>query len=223
MSDVWAPVISALGAALLTSAGTFLVIWWQTGRKEKVDMDDRRSRAYSQLLTRSISISHFAMNLHIVMEHRSGLREALNVTLRMQKAIDPLEFTELMRSEMQPLYEAWSEVWVVGSKEAIAEANDLLIHCAAVMGVATQTGQARPPLLKTILGEKWTQAQLDQWEEEKRFLGESRRRFGNIARKEIGSKAANLFSSNEAKPVSVPAPSPVVASQKKIQSNGGRP
>src|SRR5207248_4281404 len=128
------------------------------------------------LLARSNVVAHFASDLHVAMEARSGLKEGLNVTLGIQKAFDPLELADRLRAELQPLYEAWSEVWVVGSKEAIPEANDLVAHCGTVMGAATQRGKARPELLRGFTGEKWTQEQLDQWQEELHSLAEARRR-----------------------------------------------
>ena len=143
-----------------------------------------------------------------MMEVRSGLREGLNVTLGIQKPLDPLAFTELLRSEIQPLYEAWSEVWAVGSKEAIAVANDVVARCGTVMGEAAQRGEAGTALSRFISGEKWTQEQLNQWQEELRGLAETRKRLGNIARREAGVEIADLFASNERPPVITPAAAP---------------
>jgi hypothetical protein len=114
------------------------------------------------LLARSAIVAHTANGLHLTMQVRSGLGEGINVTLGKQKLLDPLELTDRLRADLQPLYEAWSEVWVVGSKEAIPEANDLVAQCGTVMGAATQQGEARPKVLRMIAGEKWTQEQLDQ-------------------------------------------------------------
>ena len=137
MSDLWVPVIAALGSSALTGIVAFGLEWWRSFRAERAAGSERRARAYSTLLARSNVVAHLASDLHIVMEARSGLREGLSVTLGIQKAFDPLELADRLRAELQPLYEAWSEVWVVGSKEAIPEANDLVAHCGAVMGAAT--------------------------------------------------------------------------------------
>jgi hypothetical protein len=98
---------------------------------------------------------------------------------------------------MQPLWEAWSEVWAVGSEEAIAEANDLINKCGEVIGAGAQRGQGRPMWLQALAGEKWTPEQLDQWQAEERALAVSRKRVGEIARKELGVEAVNLFVSTE--------------------------
>ena len=133
----------------------------------------------------------------MTMEYRSGLREGLNVLSGKYKALDPLELARWQITEMQPLWEAWSEVWAVGSEEAIAEANDLINKCGEAIGAGAQRGQGRPMWLQALAGEKWTPEQLDQWQAEERTLAVPRKRFGEIARKELGVEAVNLFVSTE--------------------------
>lgn len=190
-------LIAALGSSALTGAVAFGLEWWRSNRAGKAAQADRRSHAYSMLLTRSIIIAHLAADLHAVMEIRSGIKEGIDVTLRLQKALDPLEMQDRMRAEILPLYEAWSEVWVVGSKEAIPEANDLVARCGAVVGAATQRGKAHSMWLRGITGEKWTQQQLDQWQAEQRGLAEARKRLGDVARRETGVEVVDLFTSND--------------------------
>jgi hypothetical protein len=190
-------LIAALGSSALTGAVAFGLEWWRSNRAGKASQAERRSRAYSMLLTRSIVVAHLAGDLHAVMEVRSGMKEGINVTLRIQKALDPLEVQDRLRAEILPLYEAWSEVWVVGSKKAIPEANDLVARCGAVVGAATQQGKAQTMWLRGITGEKWTQQQLDQWQAELRGLAEARKRLGGVARLETGVEFVDLFASNE--------------------------
>jgi hypothetical protein len=137
MSAIWAPVIAALGASLLTGFFTFGLEWWREWKAAKSALAERRSRAYSKLLVESTSILQLVSNMHIAMEARSGLREGINVMTGKLKPLDPLEFARWLGAESQPLFEAWSEVWAVGTKEAIAEANDLVAKCADVMGAGT--------------------------------------------------------------------------------------
>ncbi len=190
-------LIAALGSSALTGAVAFGLEWWRSNRAGKASQAERRSRAYSMLLTRSIVVAHLAGDLHAVMEVRSGMKEGINVTLRIQKALDPLELADRLRAEILPLYEAQSEVWVVGSKKAIPEANDLVARCGAVVGAATQQGKAQTMWLRGITGEKWTQQQLDQWQAELRGLAEARKRLGGVARLETGVEVVDLFASNE--------------------------
>jgi hypothetical protein len=190
-------LIAALGSSALTGAVAFGLEWWRSNRAGKAAQAERRSRAYSLLLTRSMIIAHLAADLHIAMEIRSGIKEGIDVTFRLQKALDPLEIQDRLRAEVLPLYEAWSEVWVVGSKEAIPEANDLFARCGAVVSTATQHGKARAKWLRGITGEKWTRQQLDQWQAEQRGLAEARKRLGGVARRETGVEVVDLFASNE--------------------------
>ena len=190
-------LFAALGSSALTGAVAFGLEWWRSNRAGKATQAERRSRAYSMLLTRSIIFANLAADLHAVMEVRSGIKEGIDVTLRIQKALDPLEMQFRLRAEILPLYEAWSEVWVVGSKEAIPEANDLVSRCGAVVGAATQRGKAQAKWLRGITGEKWTQQQLDQWQAELHGLAEARKRLGGVARRETGVEVVDLYASNE--------------------------
>lgn len=204
MSDLWLPVIAALGSAALTGIVAFRIEWWRSFRAEKAALAERRARAYSTLLAQAGVVAFIAHGLHIMMETRSGLREDLNVTLGRQKPIDSLELIDQLRANLQPLYEAWSEVWVVGSKEAIAVTNDVVDQCGAVMGVATQRGKAMPSVLRNIVGKKWTQEQLKQWEKELRILALARKRLGEIARRGTGMQIAELFTRSELQDLTSP-------------------
>ncbi len=75
MSNLWVPVIAALGSSFLTGLVAFGLEWWRSYRADKSARAERRSRAYSMLLTRSIVISQLASDLHFTMEVRSGLGE----------------------------------------------------------------------------------------------------------------------------------------------------
>jgi hypothetical protein len=79
MSNIWAPVVAALGASLLTGGFGFGVVWWQAQQAKKSALSERRSRAYSMLLVQSASVMRMARGIHVTMEYRSGLREGLNV------------------------------------------------------------------------------------------------------------------------------------------------
>jgi len=192
-------VIAALGGSALTGLVAFGLGWWQSHRVEKLALSERRARAYSMLLAQSGVIIHVASGFHNAMQFRSGLVEGVNVMLGKQKPYDPLELMDRMRAYIEPLYEAWSEVWAIGSKEAIIEANVLVDKCADVMSAATQSGEAMPRLMQIIVGEKWTQEQLDQWAKEVRAVAEARRRLAIIARREVGVEVAELFTSGQSK------------------------
>jgi hypothetical protein len=182
MSSSLYVVIAALGSSALTGLVAFGVEWWRSSRAGTAARAERRSRAYSLLLTRSMIVAHLATDLHTLMEVRSALLGSVATTSGPQQLIDPLVVQqERLRAEVLPLYEAWSEVWVVGSKEAIREANGLIARRATVMDAA----------------DKRTPQQVAQWQAELRGLAEARRRLGNLARKEVGAEMADLIAGNE--------------------------
>lgn len=115
MSDIWAPVVAALGSSLLTALATFGIAWWQARKTAKSALAERRSQAYAKILTQSITIMNLANTMHHSMEVRSGIREALNMTIGKYEALDPFKLADRIEKDLQPLYEAWSEVWAVGS------------------------------------------------------------------------------------------------------------
>jgi cytochrome c biogenesis factor len=100
MSDLWVPVIAALGSAALTGIVAFGIEWWRSSRAEKTALAERRARAYSMLLAQAGVIVFIAHGLHIMMETRSRLREGLNVTLGRQKPIDLLELSDRLRANL---------------------------------------------------------------------------------------------------------------------------
>ena len=197
MSDIWAPVVAALGSSLLTGLIAFGLEWWRLRKAEKSALAERRSRAYSALLARSTAIMHLASNLHTLMEIKSGLREGIDTLLGKSSPADPIELMKWADTAITSMYDAWSDVWVIGSKEAIAEANSLVTRCGDVMGMGVQRGKAIPSWLTGIIGEKWTQEQIKEWQRAVNELAESRRKFGVIAREETGIKVADLFANND--------------------------
>jgi hypothetical protein len=108
---------AVLGRSILTGLAAFGFEWWRSARAGKAALAEQRNRAYSLLLARSGVIVHIADGFHSAMQFRSGLVEGVNVMLGKQKLLDPLELVERMRVDLEPLYEAWSEVWTVGSNE----------------------------------------------------------------------------------------------------------
>ncbi len=51
-----------------------------------------------------------------------------------------------------------------------------------VIGQATTQGEGRGPIARLLLGEKWSQDQLDHWWGVVRDLAKARRDLGNVAR-----------------------------------------
>jgi hypothetical protein len=175
-------VIAALGSSALTGLVALGLEWWRSFLARKAARAERRSRAYSLLLTRSMVVAHQARDLHRLIEVRSALPGSISTTSLAEQLIPPLEAQmNQLRIEVVPLYEAWFEVWVVGSQAAIREADELFTRCVALMESADQR----------------TPQQMEHWQEAARGVAQARWRLAKIARKEIGVEVADLNAGNE--------------------------
>ena len=110
-----------------------------------------------------------------------------------RKPLDPLELDAHLRRDTEPIYQAWSAVWVAGSQEAIRLANDLVARVSDVVGAATKPGEARTGIVRFLAAEKWSQDQLTAWNGQIAALATARRDFTLLARRELGSEVAEVF------------------------------
>jgi hypothetical protein len=198
----------ALAGSFLVAATALGVVFIQNGASRLGERDTARRGAYARLLAVTAVIVDTASVLRLTVELRSGLKEGLDVAMHHRKPVDPLELHNQLRRDKEPLYQAWSEVWVVGTQEAIAAGNDLVAKAGEIMGAATGSGQARTGLIRYLRGEKWSQEQLDEWNEQIRELGILRREFAVMARRELGSEVARLFTGVPEEPVTTTSHEP---------------
>jgi len=152
-----------------------------------------RRDAYSRLLAAAAMVGHVAHTLHFAMEVRSGLVEGANVLIGARKAIDPLDLHRTLRQDLEPVYDAWSRVWTVGTPEAIRLANEMVNKSVDVMSAATVPGAGRSRMMRVLSGEKWTPEQLAAWDEQIRKFALARRAFAEQARRELGMAIAELM------------------------------
>lgn len=186
----------ATGAfALGAGVGVALV---QARSARRGERDERRRLAYSQLIAVSGVTLHTAYALRATVEFRSGLKEGLDVAMHHRKPLDPLELDAHIRRDTDPMYQAWSAVWVVGTQEAIRLANNLVTSVSNVVGAATKPGQARSGIVRFLAGEKWSQDQLRAWNGQIAALATARRAFTLLARRELGSEIAEVFTAPDA-------------------------
>jgi len=95
--------------------------------------------------------------------------------------------------ELGPLLDAMAEIWVVGTPEAVAAANDLMKKCNDVLDLTTKRGEMGSPLARYLAGEKWTPAQIEASQEAIDVMAEARKRLAEIARSEMGIEFTPLF------------------------------
>jgi len=204
----WATVVAGLVGGLIGSAIAASVAI-TTGRAERVHerqmrkeerdaesaAEHRRDRrqAYTQLLGAAMMVVHTAGMMRVTMITRSGLREGVDIAIRLRKPIEPFDIDDRLRRDWEPLFEAWTHIWAVGSPEAIQNANRLLDTAVEVLGTGTRRGEATEGVARWLLGEKFTPEQTANFMKQVRALAQARKEFGELMRRELGSEVAELF------------------------------
>ena len=179
---------SAITGVCAVAAGVGLAV--ATGRAaRRTERDTRRRTAYSQLLAASATVPHTAHTLRLTRELRTGLKDAA-MHLR---PIDIGDLDALLWRDAEPMHQAWSAVWVVGTQEAIRLANDLVTKITDVLEGATRPGQARTGIVRYLAGEKWSEEQLEAWNGQVAAMAQARRAFALHARHELGVEIAEVF------------------------------
>jgi hypothetical protein len=192
-STIWAPVAAALGASLLTGLLLFGVEKWRAHLAENSAQQERGARAYASLLSASaVILISTAGGLRLARKTRTGVAESVAVTTRMRKLMDPLEFSDWIRRDTMPLFEAWAEIWVIGTPEAVDAANEIVNRCASIIGLASEQGSGRVGFARWFLGEEPATDQVERFNAEVKRLGQARRNLGDIARREAGASGAHL-------------------------------
>jgi len=100
----------------------------------QTELRRERKAAYTELLTASMAIVQTASIMRLVMMTRSGLKEGVDIVMRLRKPVDPFEMGGWLRKDWDPLFAAWSHIWAIGSPEAVAKANRLLDTAVEVLG-----------------------------------------------------------------------------------------
>lgn len=191
---VWIPLLAAFGASALTGVAAFGVSAWQASRAEKDVLATQRRHAYSRLLAVTGNVVHSAHVLRLTQELRSGVGEGIDVALRVRKPLDPFELGQWMRNDLEPMYSAWSEVWTVGTPEAVTLGNRVVDLVGQIVGESTTKGEARHPVATWLLGAKWTEEQVEEWHDLVGLLASARRDLADLARRETGLEVANFLS-----------------------------
>lgn len=187
-SEVWAPVVAAIGASLLTTLATFGVVWVQRRWSGRDSAQQERIGAYQDLLARSMTLALRADTARQAIRLRSGLSEGLSVTLRQRRPVDPFELHDWLSEDWRPVSDAWSRVHVVGSQHAIDVADRLLDACGDLLAAATAFDQRRNPLTRVVRGEAPSDEQAEAYQAALRRMAGERVALARLARHEAGNE-----------------------------------
>lgn len=176
----------------MTGLAAFGIACWQTRRGERNALAGARRKAYADLISVTGLMIHSGWMLRLTMEMRSGLGEGIDVALRFRRPLDPMELDSWMRRDLDPLYSAWADAWTVGSATGVSTANRLVQRVGEVVSGATAYGEARGRLAARVVGEKWSEEQMEEWLRKVDELGEDRRALADLARRETGLHVAEF-------------------------------
>lgn len=197
MNNYWVPVIAALGASTLTGLVTLGLDVMRAKRRRREGLTERRVSAYSQMISHAASFALAAGAMHLTAQMGSGLTEALDIVLHHRKPIEPLDLHDWLMKEMGPMLEAMSEIWVVGTPKAIVAANELMMKCNKVLELGAIRGETGSPLVRYLIGEKWTPAQVESFRGAIDEMSEARKKLAEVARIEMGVGFTALFTNEE--------------------------
>lgn len=190
--------IGSLGGALVGVIGS-LTLWFASARRAgKGAEQDRRQRAYSDLLVASLGVTLRAQVMITVLKTRSGLGEGVAVMLGQRKQLDAMELHDWVNQDFGALTDAWSRAWSYGTAAGVALANSLVDACGQVVEVVTladaqgRWDKARQAMVGVDIGRLTT-----QWDERMKLVAVARRDLAQHLRSETGREAAELFGTGE--------------------------
>ena len=141
MSNTWAVVVAALGAAILSTSGAFLLEAYRARRREKYAKATELKAACLQIISGSQRLIFKAAAMHVSMEVRSGLRESLDVLLHLRKPIDLFELNDYLMVEQGRILDAQAMIWLTGDEALMTSAGDVVAAVSKLIVAST----ALPP------------------------------------------------------------------------------
>lgn len=189
----WMIVVAALGSSALTAIFGLTLFWLQGRRETKAAFWQARRSAYARLLARTGTLAHTADALHIVADAESGIAARAAVALHARKPVEPMAIAEYLRHDVDLLYEAWAEVSICGTPEAVRLGNVAVdagvdLVSAASQG-AVEAGGQQDEGVRT--------QRTNRWPDKTGALAAARRSFADLARREMGVASARLFLEDE--------------------------
>ncbi len=136
-----------------------------------------------------------ANNLANMAVARSGVKEGLDIAMRVRQPLDFLEVYDWMAKDWSPLSEGWSAICLAGDQELVRLANDLLNHGAAVMNafmVPEPPGRSERAS-RWLLGVRPTAADKAKQEAAVKGLASARKRFAEYSRTALGVDPVDVF------------------------------
>lgn len=196
MTQVWAVVTAALGAALLTSLGSLGVVRLQEWLRGKASDGDALHRAVLEVLSRSMAVAFRGQTIGQAMKVRSGLGEGLDIMLHIRKPLDHMQFHDWLAQDVVPLNTALAEIWTRWDQEGVRLANEVVDKCLNLMSAYTAlqpVASGRERVRQWTVGERCTPEMLAENERALKDLALARKRLADYARAVLGLPTVDLF------------------------------
>lgn len=191
----------AIGSISVAFLGFFgsLTLWLASARRAaKGAEQDRRQRAYSDLLVASLGVTLRAQVMITVLKTRSGLGEEVAVMLGQRKQLDAMGLHDWMNQDFGALTDAWSRAWAYGTAAGVALANSLVDACGHVIEVVTLAdAEGRWNKVRQIVVGVDVGRLTAHWDERMQLVAVARRDLAQHMRSETGREAAELFGAGE--------------------------
>lgn len=203
MNAAWVAVIAALGSSLLTGLATFGVSWWTDRRRAVARKHNELAAAVGELLASSEALTHRFSTIMATGIQRSGIGEGVDQLLRLRKPLDPLELWDWVAPDFRSMSNALSRLWLVGDRELVVLANQVVAQCAGLMarwGDLEQPGPRGGALRKARL----SPGAQERWLAEVNKLGELRSDLAIHARAILG---VDVFGPRPSEPAAADSPS----------------
>ncbi len=180
----WAAIIGALGASSITGA----IILARDALEARRRRVSEALAAAEAVLAHSMAVIQLANAFRLTMQIRSGLKEGLDVALRLRRPLEPFDISDRITAVFQPLFSAQAAVWSKCSRVVIPLVNEVVDRCVDLIGTATEGGRAGSAISRYALGERWTDEQERDYLAAVEAIGDSRRKLAHQLRIENRSK-----------------------------------
>ncbi|RKN13298.1 hypothetical protein D7147_31740 [Micromonospora musae] len=164
------------------------MLWVQRRWSARDAAQQERIAAYQDLLARTMTLALRADTVRQTMRFRSGLAEGLSITLRQRRPLDSFELHDWLSEDWRPVSDAWSQVHVVGSQQAIDVADRLLDACGDLLAAATAFDQSRNSFMRVVRGEAPSDEQAEPYQAALRRMAGERVALARLARDEAGNE-----------------------------------
>ena len=224
MSSVVAVVVAALGGSALTGVASLAVVWLRERMQRKTAERDKLVNAVNEMLYRSMALMLRAQTLELWKRQMSGLLTGVDIVLlRIRPPADARDIYDWMRVDLDPLHQAWSVIWALGSQQTVSLANTLLSACGDLLGSATDTPGATTragKLWRRVAGEKIEAPSSSELKADIKAIAHAREALAQHARAILGLRAAQLFSPDSTEALAIVGSPPEGKGERSYSATG---